>query len=191
MKLWLLPQGEESTVLIGALLPPSYSPGLAVLLTSASTQKEFPAEDRELLEPFTRFKSWAEAVAAATPLGGDESDLEEWVRTGLLKRFPASFSPEEFVALFSDLSLVTMTGGAVSSTSEDYVDLAVPDHPDRTVPVSPLLYRVIKRSAGPLPQTISDVCMGDQEAITLLIGEITAMLPVLVNARVACLMYAQ
>jgi len=185
---------DESDValFIGVVLPPDPNKPGTIVLASTVNQKAFEPEDREPLMRFSRFNTWPAAVTIMEGIGGNESDLEDWITAGLIRRLPGLVNSEEFRSLFSDLALITLTAAAVATITEQDVSLAVPND-DGVLPVSRLLYEVILRSGGdrPLPVVLDEVCQGDQKVFDLLVGEIIVSFRFMLNSRVAAVIYAQ
>lgn len=186
------PDESDVALFIGVVLPPDPKKPGTIVLASPVNQKAFEPEDREPLMRFSKFNTWPAAVTLMGGIGGSESDLEDWVQAGLLRRLPGRVSSEEFRSLFSDLALITLTAAAAAEITEQDVSLAVPND-DGVLPVSRLLYEVILRSGGdrPLPIVLDEVCQGDQEVFDLLVGEVIVSLRFMLNSRVAAVVYAQ
>src|SRR5699024_8185435 len=134
------------------------------------TEREFDEDDRAGLQLFARFQSLNDAVAAMKSIGGDASDVDDWVASGLLAKFPRTFSPAEFLDFFEGLALVWLTGPKVHSVDGDDVLLAVPDS-DGVVKVSALLHALLYDSTSnvqsgvDLPTRIHEAIPDKQDAL--------------------------
>lgn len=191
-QLRLLPGSPESIVLVGTLAPVAASPGRTLLITSPVSERSFDEIDREGLQKFARLQPVPEAIVAMESIGGDLSDIDEWVKAGLLARFPGTFTVAEFLDLFSGLAVVWLTGGIALEVEGDDVLLAVPSG-EGTVKVSSLLYAVFQRSDGDtdLPTLLRQSVADDLEALDELAAELIVKLRFLVNNGIAAVIRAR
>ena len=186
----LLPGSTEAVVLVGTLLPVSADPAHTLLFTSPETHRVFDADDREGLEKFTHLQSIDDAIAAMKSIGGNSGDLDDWVDSGLLARFPGTFTPAEFREAFTGLALVWPTDAKAAWIDGDTVHLTVPGD-EGTIRVSALLYSLAPRSNGraDLPKLLRKVTSG-QEALDELTCEVIVKLRFLVNNGLAAIIRA-
>ena len=190
-RLTVFPDGSDAALMIGTVLPPDPTRTGIILLTSPVTELEFDDEDRGVLEALAKLNSWPSAVGVLRSIGGDESDLDDLVHTGLIRRLPGRITTHQFLGTFRDLALVSVTACAASEITDDYVMLASPS--GDPVSVSLLLYAVLLNSPGnrPLPDVLTEICQGDQDAVEMLSEEIITLLCVLINSDIAAVVYAR
>lgn len=105
---------EPAYVLLGGLLPADGSDGVKIL-RSPEEILLYPAEARPVLTYLSVLRSFSDAVPAITAWGGEEDDLGDLTKQGLLIRFPAGDEPSVRDIL---APLTVRVPGDVTTTSD-------------------------------------------------------------------------